>query len=61
MPKNGILKKDGLVVYGEKEYKQLNFMDNITDTIKESMENNGFRKYIYNGKEIDNIWVKVDA
>lgn len=53
---NKILKKQGLVVFGENESMQ-GIDKNI---IKEAMENNGFKLLESNNKnDNDNIWVKI--
>lgn len=55
---NKILKKQGLVVFGEKE----GFMQGIDrNIIKETMDNNGFKLLESNNKnDNDNIWVKIE-
>lgn len=54
---NKILKKQGLVVFGEEE-----FMQGInTNIIKETMDNNGFKLLESNNKNDNaNIWVKIE-
>lgn len=55
---NKILKKQGLVVFGEEE----GFMQGIDrNIIKETMNNNGFKLLENNNKnDNDNIWVKIE-
>lgn len=53
---NKVVKPQGLVVFGEEE----NMQGVNTNVVEMSMENNGFKKLVKNGEEIDNIWVKVD-
>ena len=53
---NKVVKKHGLVVFGEDEFLQ--GID--SNVINESMKNNGFKKLTYNGKELNNVWVKVE-
>jgi chemotaxis methyl-accepting protein methylase len=53
---NKVVKSGGLVVFGENEWMQ--GID--CKIVAKSMEKNGFRKYIHNGYEKDNIWVKVE-
>ncbi len=53
---NKVVKKQGLVVFGENE--DLQGIDK--KTVAKCMENNGFKKYILCGEEVDNIWVKVE-
>lgn len=54
---NKILKPNGLVVFGEKEYMQ--GLD--TSIIQETMENNGFKMLQRDGKyPNDNIWIKCE-
>lgn len=53
---NKVVKKDGLVVFGENENK----MGNYADIINIAMKDNGFRKLVQNNQETDNVWVKVE-